>query len=69
MHIVTKILVVFCAVLSLLLAALTMAFASNAQALRDNYKNAENEKIAAILTGARPPAPPRRDPRARSRPI
>lgn len=49
MHIVTKILVVFCAILSLLLAALTMAYASNAQALRDNYKNADNERLAAVI--------------------
>lgn len=47
MHIVTKILVVFCAILSLLLAALTMAYASNAQALRDSYKSADNARIAA----------------------
>lgn len=47
MHIVTKILVVFCAILSLLLAALTMAYASNAQALRDTYKSADNARIAA----------------------
>lgn len=49
MHIVTKILVVFCAILSLLLAALTMAYASNAQALRDNFKNADNERLAAVI--------------------
>ena len=49
MHIVTKILVVFCAILSLLLAALTMAYASNAQALRDTYKTAENARVAAEI--------------------
>ena len=37
MHVLTKILVVFCAVLSLLLAALTMAFATNADRIRANF--------------------------------
>lgn len=38
-HIATKILLVFCAVLSLLLAALTMSFAANARALRAEFSN------------------------------
>lgn len=46
-HVVTKILLVFCAVLSLLLAALTMSYAANASAIRDGYKSMELEKIAA----------------------
>lgn len=37
MHVLTKILVVFCAVLSLLLAALTMAYATNADRIRANF--------------------------------
>jgi predicted nucleic acid-binding Zn-ribbon protein len=45
-HIVTKILMVFCAVLSLLLAALTMAYASNANALKSSI-NAERNSAAA----------------------
>lgn len=49
MHIVTKILVVFCSILSLLLAALTMAYASNAQALRDGYKAIETDRIATYV--------------------
>jgi hypothetical protein len=36
-HVLTKILVVFCAVLSLLLAALTMAYATNADRIRANF--------------------------------
>lgn len=47
MHIVTKILIVFCAILSLLLSALTMAFASNAQALRQEVLT-ERSRSAAI---------------------
>ena len=47
MHVVTKILLVFCAVLSLLLAALTMAYAANAGEIRAGYKAMEMEKIAA----------------------
>lgn len=43
MHVVTKILVVFCAVLSLLLAALTMSYASNAAAIRASYQQLEQE--------------------------
>lgn len=47
MHVVTKILVVFVSVLALLLAALTMAWAANAQAIRDSYAAAQNEAIGA----------------------
>ncbi len=47
MHVVTKILLVFCAVLSLLLAALTMSYAANAGAIRDGYKAMEMDKLAA----------------------
>lgn len=46
MHVVTKILVVFCAVLSLLLAALTMSYSSNAAALRDSYRQLESAKLS-----------------------
>lgn len=47
MHIVTKILIVFCAILSLLLSALTMAYASNANALRQEVV-LERARSAAI---------------------
>lgn len=47
MHIVTKILMVACAVLALLLAALTMAFASNAGAIRQSVKTEMNRRAAA----------------------
>lgn len=47
MHVVTKILLVFCAVLSLLLAALTMAYAANAGTIREAYKSLELQKLAA----------------------
>lgn len=47
MHIVTKILIVFCAVLSLLLAALTMTYAANANALRASIKSEQNAAQAA----------------------
>ncbi|MBX3387354.1 MAG: hypothetical protein KF768_12355 [Phycisphaeraceae bacterium] len=46
----TKILVVFCAILSLLLAALTMAYAANADALRKAYKNEQSARIAAEVS-------------------
>jgi multidrug efflux pump subunit AcrA (membrane-fusion protein) len=46
-HVVTKILLVFCAVLSLLLAALTMSYAANASEIRAGYKAMELEKLAA----------------------
>ena len=47
MHIVTKILIVFCAILSLVLAALAIAYSANANALHDAYKNMYVLKIAA----------------------
>lgn len=47
MHIVTKILIVFCAILSLLLSALTMSFASNANTLRQAVRT-EQARSAAI---------------------
>jgi hypothetical protein len=46
-HIVTKILMVFCAVLSLVLAALTMAFAANAGALKASINAERNSANAA----------------------
>ncbi len=48
MHIVTKILIVFCAVLSLLLAALTMAYAANANILKANIRTEQTMKHAAM---------------------
>ncbi len=50
MHIVTKILMVFCAVLSLLLAALTMAYAANANALKASINAERNAASAAKST-------------------
>ncbi len=47
MHIVTKILAVFGAILSVLLAALTIAFASNADALRNAVSEEQTQKLAA----------------------
>lgn len=47
MHAVTKILVVFCAILSLLLAALTMAYAANAGAIKSSYAGEKAARIAA----------------------
>ena len=47
MHIVTKILIVFCAVLSLLLAALTMAYAANANILKASIRTEQTLKQAA----------------------
>jgi len=46
-HAVTKILVVFCAVLALLLSALTMAFAANAGAIKGSYAGEKAARIAA----------------------
>src|SRR5262249_40451553 len=43
-----KILVVFCAVLSLLLAALTMAYAANAGELKASFNAERAQKLAAI---------------------
>jgi predicted RNase H-like nuclease (RuvC/YqgF family) len=50
-HIVTKILMVFCAVLSLVLAALTMAYTANAGALKASI-NAERNAASAARTSA-----------------
>jgi hypothetical protein len=47
-HIVTKILIVFCAVLSLLLAALTMSYAANASILRANVNYEKNAAATAM---------------------
>src|SRR5436190_4155020 len=49
-HIVTKILIVFCSVLSLLLAALTMAYAANANVLRASIKSEQELARAAQTT-------------------
>jgi hypothetical protein len=46
-HAVTKILAVFCAILCLVLAALTMAFAANADAIRRSHKSIDSARIAA----------------------
>lgn len=48
MHIATKILLVFCAILSLLLAALTMAYASNASAIRVSLRNEQALRTQAL---------------------
>lgn len=48
MHIVTKILIVFGAVLSILLAALTIAMAANVNAIRGSFKAEQSAKIAAL---------------------
>ncbi|MGD9688110.1 MAG: hypothetical protein AB7K52_05980 [Phycisphaerales bacterium] len=48
MHIVTKILAVFGAVLSVLLSALTIAFAANADALRSAVADEQSQKLAAM---------------------
>ncbi len=47
MHVVTKILVVFCAVLCLLLSALTISFTSNADRIRASYRDVQAAKISA----------------------
>ncbi|MBL8764285.1 MAG: hypothetical protein JNM07_08450 [Phycisphaerae bacterium] len=47
MHIVTKILVVFGAILAVLVAALTVAYSSNADAVRTGYKDIEAKVKAA----------------------
>ncbi len=52
MHAVTKILVVLCAGLALLLSALTMAYASNARALRDGYQQMKDAETAALAAAA-----------------
>lgn len=48
MHIVTKILAVFGAILSVLLAALTISFAASADAIRSQYQNEQLARIAAM---------------------
>ncbi len=50
MHVVTKILVVFCAILGLLLAALTMAYAANADSIRKGFKNENAARVAAEVS-------------------
>ncbi|MBL8745433.1 MAG: hypothetical protein JNK58_03660, partial [Phycisphaerae bacterium] len=47
MHIVTKFLIVFAAVLSMILAGLTIAYTSNAGALREAVQLAENKASQA----------------------
>lgn len=47
MHVVTKILIVFCAILSLILAALTMAFATNASVIRKSVGEEQARRVAA----------------------
>lgn len=47
MHIVTKILAVFGAILSVLLSALTISFAANADQLRSAVADEQNQKVAA----------------------
>jgi len=47
---VTKILVVFCAILSLVLAALTMAFATNADRIRQSFEQERAFKLAVEAT-------------------
>lgn len=45
-HFVTKILVVGCAVLSLLLSALTIAYSANAEVLRKSFVDERNQRIS-----------------------
>lgn len=52
MHAVTKILVVLCAGLALLLSALTMAYASNARTIRDGYQQMRDAETAANAAAA-----------------
>lgn len=47
MHIVTKILIVFCAVLALLLSALTVAYVGNNTALANSVRNLQAEAASA----------------------
>jgi DNA repair exonuclease SbcCD ATPase subunit len=49
---VTKILVVLCAGLALLLSALTMAYASNARTIRDGYQQMRDAETAANAAAA-----------------
>ncbi len=48
MHVVTKILIVFGALLAVLLAALSMAFASNADAIRRSVDSERSSRMAAM---------------------
>lgn len=50
MHFVTKVLVVFCAILSLVLAALTMAYATNADRIRASHLAEVEARLAAEAT-------------------
>lgn len=50
MHVVTKILVVFCAILSLLLAALTMAFAANVDSVKKAFESERAARVAAEVS-------------------
>lgn len=51
MHIVTKMLIVFCAVLSLLLSALAIAYTGNATALRTSVRGLQVQLAAAQVAG------------------
>lgn len=48
MHPVTKILVVFAAILSVLLSALTIAYSANAQRIKEQYLDAQRAREAAL---------------------
>ncbi len=50
MHVVTKILIVFCAVFCLVLSALSIAYAGNATALRDSVKGLQARAAAAEIS-------------------
>lgn len=50
MHTVTKILVVFAAILAILLAALTMAYSVNASRVADDYRAAVDAKALALTS-------------------
>ena len=47
-HVVTKILIVFAAVLCVLLAALTMAYSVNADRIASSYLDEKNARVAAV---------------------
>lgn len=47
MNIVTKILIVFCAVMSLILSAITMAYAANANAIRSSFREEQSRRVQA----------------------
>jgi prefoldin subunit 5 len=46
-NIVTKILIVFCAVMSLILSAITMAYAANANAIRSSFREEQSRRVQA----------------------